>query len=348
MVDPAPQNSCAVAVALGRPQAAQISCVVPVYNEAKHIAQFLRDLQIVLRQLSAHYEIIVINDGSKDNTEEAVLAVAAECGVRYLGLSRNFGKEAALSAGIDYAKGDVVILLDADYQHPLSMLSEMHHLWRTGYDMVYGVIADRSHESRLKRWGTGLFYGLLESGSSIVIPRNAGDFRLMDRRVVEALRQLPERNRFMKGLYAWVGFKCVALPFVPHHRVSGQSSFGLRNLGKLALSGATAFTTLPLHIWSGIGALISIVSICYAILVAVDTMLNGNAVPGWTTLTVGLMFFSGVQLFSIGVLGEYLGRIYEEVKRRPLYLIAQDRDHGHMMASSAAVGAETSKAPSCG
>jgi glycosyltransferase involved in cell wall biosynthesis len=168
----------------------------------------------------------------------------------------------------------------------------------------------------------------MEAGSSIRIPRNAGDFRLFDRKVADALRQLPERNRFMKGLYAWVGFKTIALPFVPAMRATGTSSFGLRSLGRLALAGMTAFTTLPLRIWSAIGMAISLISILYGIYIAVDSTLFGNDVPGWSTLSAGLMFFSGVQLISIGILGEYLGRVYDEVKRRPLYLLAHDVDNG--------------------
>ena len=318
-----------------RTSPARISCVVPAHNEAKHVAAFLRDLQTTLQSLTEYYEIIVINDGSADQTGHEVVTVALACGVRYLNLSRNFGKEAALSAGIDHARGDAVILLDADYQHPLALLPDMVHLWQVGYDMVYGVILDRGHESRLKRWGSGLFYKLMEADASVPIPRNAGDFRLLDRRVVEALRQLPERNRFMKGLYAWVGFKSVALPFTPLDRASGQSSFNLRALGRLALIGVTAFTTLPLRIWSAVGAVISLLALLYALWVVIETLLFGNPTPGSATITVALMFFSGVQLFSIGILGEYLGRVYEEVKRRPLYLIADDIDHGRIMARNA-------------
>lgn len=318
-----------------RPASMQLSCVVPVFNEGAHVAAFLRDLHTAVRDLADSYEIIVVNDGSSDDTEQQVAMVALECGVRYLNLSRNFGKEAALSAGIDHARGDAVILLDADYQHPLALLPDMVQLWRAGFDMVYGVLADRGHESRLKRWGAGLFYTIMESGSSVTIPRNAGDFRLLDRRVVAALRQLPERNRFMKGLYAWVGFKSVALPFIPIKRASGQSSFTLRGLHHLALAGLTAFTTLPLRIWSAVGAAISLLALLYAAWVAIETLLFGNPTPGWATLTVGLMFFSGVQLFSIGILGEYLGRVYEEVKRRPMYLIAEDRDHGRILPPNA-------------
>lgn len=308
----------------------RLSCVVPAYNEGAHLADFLRELAATLAAITPHFEIIVVNDGSADDTEQQVATVAQACAVRYLGLSRNFGKEAALTAGIDHANGDAVILLDADYQHPLALLPEMVSLWRAGYDMVYGVIADRRHESRLKRWGVRMFYRALESDSAVTIPRNAGDFRLLDQRVVNALRQLPERNRFMKGLYAWVGFKSVALPFLPCDRASGDSHYTFRSLHELALSGLTAFTTLPLRVWSAVGAVISLLAIVYAACVAVSTLLFGNPTPGWSTLVVGLMFFSGVQLFSIGILGEYLGRVYEEVKRRPMYLVADERDHGRL------------------
>jgi len=248
--------------------------------------------------------------------------------LHYISFSRNFGKEAALSAGIDAAKGDAVILLDGDYQHPLQLLSEMVRLWKNGIDMVYGVISDRSNESRLKRWGTGMFYHLMESGAPITIPRDAGDFRLMDRQVVNALRQLPERNRFMKGMYAWVGFSGIALPFVPNDRATGVSSFSYRSLSRLALAGVTAFTTLPLRIWGAVGVAVSIIAILYAFWIAGEALLVGNDVPGWSTLAAGLMFFSGVQLISIGVLGEYIGRIYDEVKNRPLYVVAHDIDSG--------------------
>lgn len=316
------------ALPVRRADDALISCVIPAYNEAAHLADFLFDLRATLESFTVHYEIIVVNDGSADHTEEVMSSLLGESGLRYLSFSRNFGKEAALSAGIDKARGDAVILMDGDYQHPLSLLSQMVDLWRGGIDMVYGVIADRSNESRLKRWGTGLFYQLMESGAPITIPRNAGDFRLMDRKVVNALCQLPERNRFMKGLYAWVGFSSIALSFVPDERATGVSSFSYRSLSRLALAGVTAFTTLPLRIWSGIGVLISIIAILYAFWITADHLLFGVDVPGWTTLAAGLMFFSGIQLISIGVLGEYLGRVYDEVKKRPLYIIARDVDNG--------------------
>ncbi|MGH8461514.1 MAG: glycosyltransferase family 2 protein [Stenotrophobium sp.] len=307
-----------------------LSCVVPAYNEAGHLAAFLVALRDVVANITPHYEILVINDGSRDNTREITLNAAADCGVRYLELSRNFGKEAALSAGLDHARGDVVLLIDSDFQHPLEMVPEMIGLWQNGYDMVYGVLADRSQDSVLKRVGTNAFYRLMTFGSKITIPRDAGDFRLMDRKVVDALRALPERNRFMKGLYAWVGFRSVAIPFVAADRAGGKSSFSLRRLGGLALSGLTAFTVLPLRIWSLIGFTISIVALLYGIYTVIMTLIFGNQVPGWTTLVVGLMFFSGVQLLSIGILGEYLGRVYDEVKNRPIYVVAHDADHSRL------------------
>ena len=307
--------------------ALRLSCVVPAYNEASHLAAFLEALHGVLVLLTPDVEIIVVNDGSSDATREITRALSPKLGLRYLELSRNFGKEAALTAGLAHARGNAVLLIDSDFQHPLSLVPEMADLWRSGYDMVYGVIAERAGEAWTKRVGTRLFYGLLRVGSSLQIPRHAGDFRWMDGKVVDALRRLPERNRFMKGLYAWVGFRSVALPFTPDERRGGQSSFSLRSLGMLALEGLTSFSSLPLRVWSAAGLIISFLAICYGLWIAGGALLYGNPLQGWPTLAAGLMLFSGVQLLSIGILGEYIGRIYVEVKRRPMYLLAEDLDH---------------------
>ncbi|MCC7006639.1 MAG: glycosyltransferase family 2 protein [Ottowia sp.] len=303
-----------------------LSCIVPVYNEAKHLAEFLAALHTKISAITTQHEILVINDGSRDNTREVVQSLTKTYGMRYLELSRNFGKEAALTAGIDHARGDAVLLIDADFQHPLTLIDDMVSQWQHGYDMVYGVIADRSAESNAKRLGTHLFYTLLNRSTKTHIPAHAGDFRLMDRKVIQAMRALPERNRFMKGLYAWVGFKSVALPFVPLDRIGGHSRFNWQALSDLAISGITAFTTLPLRIWSVVGTLISLLAIAYGLYIALDAFFFGNAVAGWATLSAGLMLFSGVQLLSIGILGEYLGRVYDEVKQRPIYLLACDTD----------------------
>lgn len=226
-------------------------------------------------------------------------------------------------AGIDHASGDAVLLIDADFQHPLDKLPEMYQLWQSGYEMIYGVIANRQGESVTKRIGTRLLYQLLNT-SDIAIPENAGDFRWLDRKVVNALKDLPERNRFMKGLYAWVGFKAIAIPFELKDRQSGASTFSLRKLIKLGMAGLTSFSAAPLQLWIGLGAMISFLALVYGAYVIFDTVFHGNAVSGWPTLTVALMLFSGIQLLSIGVLGEYIGRIFTEVKQRPLYVISED------------------------
>jgi glycosyltransferase involved in cell wall biosynthesis len=315
---------------VNRPNNFSLSIVVPAYNESSNLTQFVEALKLALVAITPRYEILIINDGSKDNTHEIADELANHPGVRYLEFSRNFGKEAALSCGIDYARGDAVLLIDADFQHPLAKLHEMSQLWLAGYDMVYGVIVDRHNEAFLKRMGTRFFYSLMSAGADVPIPENAGDFRWLDKKVVDAIRALPERNRFMKGLYAWVGFKSVAIPFVPADRLSGTSSFRLRNLIKLALSGLTSFSTLPLRVWTIVGVLISMVAITYGTYVVFDTLINGNPTSGWPTITVALMLFSGVQLLSIGILGEYIGRIFTEVKQRPLYLISKDHDNSQL------------------
>jgi glycosyltransferase involved in cell wall biosynthesis len=250
-------------------------------------------------------------------------------GVRLLCLSRNFGKEAALSAGLDRAQGQLVVLLDADLQHSPSLIPAMLALWKEGADTVCAVRQHRKDESRLKRWGARCFYGLVNAGTQVPIPAGAGDFRLMDRRVVNALLALPERNRFLKGMYAWVGFKTVELPYLPDPRAEGESTFSLRSLKRLALTGITSFSTLPLRLWSGIGVLIATFALAYGLWIVIEHLIWGIPVQGWATLAAGMMFFSGVQLLSIGILGEYVGRIFDEVKQRPIYLI--DREWGQTL-----------------
>lgn len=305
----------------------RLSCVVPAHNEQANLAGFVAALATAVQALTPDYEILVVNDGSRDRTHEVAMELLQTLPVRYLALSRNYGKEAALTAGIDHARGNAVLLIDADFQHPLEQLAQMRELWLLGYDMVYGVIADRGAESVVKRYGTDLFYRLMNSGNNVKLPPHAGDFRWMDRRVVDALKALPERQRFMKGLYAWVGFKTAALPFVPLDRAAGESSFNLRRLGSLALLGLTSFTTLPLRVWSVIGASVALLALVYGLWITLDTLIFGADLAGWPTLAAGIMLFSGVQLMSIGILGEYIGRIYDEVKQRPAYLIARDEDH---------------------
>jgi len=305
-----------------------LSCVVPAYNEADNIHLLLTALSETVSALVPAWEIIVVDDGSRDGTALAVLPWLDRPGVRYLRLSRNFGKEAALTAGIDHAQGEVVVLIDADLQHPPAMIAQMLDAWRQGADMVCTARASRRDESWRKRLGTWAFYWLVNSGSSTPIPPDVGDFRLMDRRVVDALKSLPERNRFMKGLYAWVGFDTVVLPYTPAPRHAGQTTFSIKGLSRLAFTGVTAFTNAPLRLWSAIGAFIALAALFFAGWIVVEHFIKGHDVPGWATLVTGLAFSTGVQLLSVGILGEYIGRIFNEVKQRPVYIVGQALGQG--------------------
>jgi glycosyltransferase involved in cell wall biosynthesis len=298
-----------------------ISCVVPAYNEAQNLAPLLSALTTALKALTPRWEVVLVDDGSTDATPLAVLPWLEAPGVRYLRLSRNFGKEAALTAGIDEARGEVVVLLDADLQHPPEMIGTMLAAWRDGADMVCTARASREDETWRKRLGTRLFYRLVNASLKTPIPEDAGDFRLMDRRVVDALKRLPERNRFMKGLYAWVGFKTVVLPYQPAPRHAGETTFSMKSLSRLAFTGITAFTNAPLRWWSGLGAVVAAAALGFATWIVVADWVVGHEVPGWATLVTGMAFSLGVQLLSIGILGEYIGRIFDEVKQRPVYLI---------------------------
>lgn len=298
-----------------------ISCVVPVYNEEANIDAFINQLQTTLQDLTHEYEIIIVDDGSRDNTLAVANQLTKNNHIKLLGLSRNFGKEVALTAGIEHSSGDVVILMDADFQHPTAILPTFLEYWAQGYDMVYGLRKDRESESYLKRNLTRMFYWLMQRITSIDIPNNAGDFRLMDKKVIVALKQFPERTRFMKGLYAWVGYNKIGVPFEVQDRAAGKSSWGFTRLAELAITGITSFSTVPLRVWGFIGFIISLVALIYAIYVVTVTLIYGADLPGFPTLAVAIMFLGGVQLLSIGILGEYIARIFTEVKQRPKYLL---------------------------
>lgn len=301
-----------------------LSCVMPAYNEGKNLGALVPQVLQALQALGSQVEIVLINDGSKDNTADVIRNLCEQHReVVGLNLSRNFGKEAALTAGIDAARGEVVVLMDSDGQHPVSLVAEMVQRWREGSDVVYAIRRTRDDQTALHAGLTGLFYQLINMGNRVKIPAHAGDFRLMDRRVVDALKQLPERNRFMKGLYAWVGFASTAIDYEPLPRAAGESSFGLRGSFALALTGVLAFSIAPLRALTLLGLTLATLALGYGAFVVAEYFLWGIDVPGYATLVVGLMFFSGIQLLSIGVLSEYVGRIYEEVKQRPMYLISQ-------------------------
>jgi glycosyltransferase involved in cell wall biosynthesis len=306
----------------------RISCVVPAYNEAANLEPLLSALTGQLRELVPEWEILVVDDGSSDASPAVLSRWTGVRGVRWLRLSRNFGKEAALTAGIDHAAGDVVVLMDADLQHPPEMIAPMLEAWRAGADMVCAARRSRDDESLAKRAGSWFFYRLVNRPGAVEIPVDAGDFRLMDRRVVDALRALPERNRFMKGLYAWVGFRTEVLPYAPPPRYAGTSSFSLRRLAALAFTGITAFTNAPLRVWSAIGALVALVAFGFGLWIVGAHFIVGHDVPGWATLVAGLMFSAGIQLLSVGILGEYVGRIFDEVKQRPVYILGEAHGSG--------------------
>ena len=314
-----------------------ISCVVPAFNEARNLGTVVPQILATLARLSKRIELIVVDDGSRDDTTSVMQALcAAHPEVVYLKLSRNFGKEPALTAGLDATRGEVVVLMDADGQHPASLLAEMLQKWKQGSDVVYAVRQTRADQSGLQVSLTGLFYKLVNFGNRVKIPANAGDFRLMDRKVVDALKSLPERNRFMKGLYAWVGFNSTAIDYEPLPRADGKSNFGLRGSLSLALTGILAFSIAPLRALTLVGLVLSALALGYGGWVVGEYFISGIAVPGYATIVVGMMFFSGIQLLSIGVLSEYVGRIYEEVKQRPPYLISQRTGGGLALPVNAA------------
>ncbi len=306
-----------------------LSCVIPAYNEARSLGALVPDILTTLQSLSPSVELIVVDDGSRDDTTEVMQTLCATYPqVLYLKLSRNFGKEAALTAGIEATQGDVVVLMDGDGQHPVSLVPDMLAKWRTGADVVYAIRKTRHDQSSLQIKLTAWFYKLVNMGNRVKIPANAGDFRLMDRQVVDALKRLTERNRFMKGLYAWVGFNSTAIDYEPLPRTDGKSNFGLRGSLSLAFTGILAFSIAPLRALTVTGFMLSMLALGYGLWVMVEYFIYGIAVPGYATIVVGLMFFSGIQLLSIGILAEYVGRIYEEVKQRPNYLVSQRLGQG--------------------
>ena len=305
-----------------------LSFVIPAYNEAGNISRTVERVDAQARKLVSSFEIIVVDDGSADGTFNEAKALADDYPVRALRLSRNFGKEQAIMAGLERSAGAAVVILDADLQEPLCHLETMLKHRAEGFEMVYAVRAQRRDETWRKRAFTRAFYALLNSGSETAIPANARDFRLMDRRVVDALCALPERNRFMKGLYAWIGFRTKAISIDLDRREAGISKFGFRGLFKLGLTGLTSFTAWPLRVWTGIGMSIAACSILYGLWIAIRTVVFGIDVPGWSTLVVAVMLLGGVQLISIGVLGEYLARVFTEVKGRPGFIVAEDHAAG--------------------
>jgi polyisoprenyl-phosphate glycosyltransferase len=300
-----------------------LSLVVPFYNEEETIDQFFSRVIPALEAIEqVDFEIVCVNDGSKDRTLQLLVEQAeADFRVRVVDFSRNFGKEAALSAGLAEAKGDIVIPFDADLQDPPEIIAALVAKWREGYDVVLARRADRSSDTYLKRQSAVSFYRIHNKLADVKIPENVGDFRLMTREVVDTLNSLPESRRFMKGLFAWVGYRTAEVTYVRDSRVAGQTKFSGWKLWNFALEGITSFSTLPLRMWTYFGLLVAATSFLYAAYLIIRTLMRGIDVPGYASIFVSLLFFSGVQMIGIGVIGEYVGRIYIESKRRPLYVI---------------------------
>ncbi len=300
-----------------------LSIIVPLHNEEQTIDAFHQAISAIFLKLPhITFEVICIDDGSKDTTLEKLIHLSKkDPRFRILELSRNFGKEAALTAGINEAIGDAVIPIDADLQDPPELILKMVDEWHKGAEVVLARRVDRSSDTFFKRKSSEMFYRAHNKLSSIHIPDNVGDFRLMDRCVVEALKQLPEQQRFMKGLFAWVGFKTVTLDYVRNPRVAGSSKFAGWKLWNFALEGITSFSTIPLKLWTYIGALGFLVTFIYALFIIARTVIFGIDLPGYASIFTAVLLVGSVQLIGIGVLGEYIGRVYMETKRRPLYLI---------------------------
>lgn len=299
-----------------------LSIVVPMYNEAENIGPFYERLKKVLDNIGEPYEIICVNDGSTDATLENLLKLREkDSNIKVVDLSRNFGKEIALTAGLDFSSGMAVIPIDADLQDPPELIPQLVAKWKEGYEVVYAVRKSRLGESLFKKLTAHLFYRLAEKIMDINIPRDTGDFRLMDRSAVDPLKTMRERNRFMKGLFAWVGFKQFAIYYERDPRHKGKTKWNFFKLLNFAIEGITSFSYVPLRLATYIGLVIALMSFFYAAYIMISTLIYGNPVPGYPSLITIILFLGGVQLICIGILGEYMGRIYNEVKQRPVYVI---------------------------
>ena len=316
-----------------------MSCIVPIHNESSNIKPFITALSKKIHSHTNVFEIIIVDDGSDDNSQEIIMQqiMPHNPAVKLITFSRNFGKESALTAGLDEVNGEVAILIDADFQHPIDVIDIFLQEWVAGYDMVYGVMDNRKNESILKRWITSAFYWIMRHVGEISIPSNAGDFRLLDRSVIDALNLCHERSRFMKGLYAWVGFKSKKIVFSVKKRRAGQSSWHILRLANLAVAGIVSFSDLPLRFCAVVGLLLSFIAGISVIYIVLDTLITGaRNLPGYPTLLAAIVFFSGMQLLFLGVLGEYISCIFREVKKRPKYIVAKKKGFENDNASNIA------------
>ena len=300
----------------------RLSLVVPIFNEESSCQGFFERAIPALQEVTENFEIVCVNDGSTDQSLELLHQLHAdEPRIKIVDLTRNFGKELALTAGLELASGDAVIPIDADLQDPPELITKLVERWLEGFDMVVAVREDRRSDSWVKRTTSQLFYRVIGRIGDVPVPSNAGDYRLIDRTVVEVLKRLPERNRFMKGIFAWVGFRQAVVTYTRPARAAGESKWGYWKLWNLALEGVFSMSTLPLRVWTYFGVGVAFLAGCYMMFIVVRTLLFGTDVAGYPSLFVAVLFFSGINMVGLGILGEYVGRIFVEVKQRPLYLV---------------------------
>jgi glycosyltransferase involved in cell wall biosynthesis len=316
---------------------ALVSIVTPIFNEVELVDAFYDRVRKVMDSLdSISYELVFIDDGSTDGCYEKLLMRAdSDARVKVIKFSRNFGHQIAITAGFDYAKGDAVVVIDGDLQDPPELIENFIDKWEEGYDVVYGIREQREGESKTKLFTAHVFYRLLKTLTKIEIPADVGDFRLMSRRVVEQLKEFTEKDRFVRGLVSWIGFKQTGIPYVRDRRYAGVTKYPLRKMLKFALDGITSFSTAPLKLSTWLGYSASLVAFLYACSVFIQKAL-GYTVQGWATMMVGMLFLGGVQLISLGIIGEYLGRIFNEVKQRPLYIVDEIYESGSLRKSQRA------------
>ncbi len=302
----------------------QLSVILPFHNESEGVRPLLQRLNPVLTQLGMSYELICIDDGSTDETYTSLLRERdLDQRLKIVRFARNFGKETALTCGLHLAKGGIAITMDSDLQHPPEIIPQLIDRWREGLQIVRAARISRDTDSTFRKILSKTFYALFRRIADIEMPEGAGDFCLIDRKAIDAINALPERNRFMKGLTAWVGFKQGSVPFEVEPRESGHTNWNFFRLLRFAIDGISGFSTLPLRIWTWCGALISLIALAYATYLVFETLIYGNNVPGYASLMVGILFLGGLQLLSLGIIGEYMARIFTEVKARPLYLISE-------------------------
>lgn len=310
-----------------------LSVIVPMFNEAANLGPLFERLIPAVEELRVPYEIICVDDGSRDDTVARLVALRSRHpAIKIVSLSRNFGKEIALTAGLKHASGRAAVPIDADLQHPPEMIAKLLEKWREGYEVVYAVRESRDTESFSRRLSARGFYWIFARLSDVPIPRDAGDFRLLDRRVIDVINSMPERSRFMKGIFAWVGFRQVGVPYTVEPRRQGSSGWSVRRLFHFAVDGLTSFSNFPLIAWGYVGAIIAGISLVAGGYFVLRTLLFGVDVPGYASLMVAVLFFGGVQLITLGIIGSYIGRIFQEVKRRPLYVVRET--HGFATAES--------------